>query len=107
MRRELTPIQSIELTKFSDDPQKYKEYIYTLSDLMLLIPKRMTIDDISCEFLMFIDNGSYVVGYSDKFDYMGGDTIATNIFVEFRNEELVDALYELIMWAFKAFKQDK
>lgn len=101
MKTELTEEQSNIITSYSEEPER--QYIYSLSDMWLLVPKSIMIDNSLYElFLTFIsEEDVYMIGLTNGFGYVEGNKIVGDIVIEFKEGELIDCLYDLIIWIFE------
>lgn len=106
MKCRLTIEQSKELTTYSDTPDKYNGYIYSLDNLLELIPKKLDLSGLTVYFFIHYDyNNVYSVGYFVEVTdiVLDPDFKQDKIIIEhviFINSELIDALFDLLKWVF-------
>lgn len=104
MKITLTLEESKEITSYSDNPEQSQNFVYSLDYLLDMISKPIIINDKLHEFAMFIDNNVWVVGFTNGIGYTQGNVINAEMLVEFRTEELIDGVKELILWTFEKLK---
>ena len=100
MKLELTEEQSKELSSYSENPDN--EYIYSLQDLISILPNEILVGDLIYRLVMTsLSNEQFVCGYCSEFSWWGGENITSQEYHLEYAEELIDALFKLIIWNLK------
>lgn len=104
MKDRLTAEQSNRLIELGVDPSKASESdiygrkpIYTLSDLLELLPKEIYNGRIKASLTTIADNDGWYAGY-DYYDLTGASTDNEK---SIEAPDLIDCLYELLIWCVK------
>ena len=100
MKLELTERESKHLTSFSET-EPDSDYVYSLQDLWRIVPKQIEVDNMHYNFVCSYFNRGYLCGYFTEFSMWGGETINSESYYQNYNIELIDGIYETLIWYLK------
>ena len=98
MKFQLTLEQSKELTSYSNDADENNDYIYSLQDLLTILPHEIIYGDLVYELIMSCSNEKSLAGYFTEFSWWNGDSINSSSCYFIYENELIDALFKLTIW---------